>query len=30
MLMRELCWGKIGNHTELEKAMKNDFPIIAE
>ena len=30
MLMRELAWGKLGNHTELRKAMSNDFPTIAE
>ena len=30
MLMRELCWGEVGSHTELQKAMKDDFPTIAE
>ena len=30
MLMRELGWGKLGNHTELWKTMNNDFPTIAE
>ena len=30
MLMRELGWGKLGNQTELRKAMNNDFPTIAE
>ena len=30
MLMRELGWGKFGNHTELRRAMNNDFPTIAE
>ena len=30
MLMRELGWGRCSNHTELGKAMNNDFPRIAE
>ena len=30
MLMRELGWGKFGDHTELRKAMNNDVPAIAE
>ena len=30
MLMRELGWGKFGNHTELKKAMNEDVSAIAE
>lgn len=30
MLMRELGWGKFGNHTELGKVMKSNFLKIAE